>query len=737
MSNRRLRITSLNVCGLRSKTIFPEFHEFTSAYDIIGFQETKTDQLDDLTLTGFILKFKHRNNLAKRRSGGIALAYKKELGHFITVIDSPSKLVLWFTISKRLTKSIDLLCGIIYIPPEGSDYSANFPYQDIECELYAHTDKYQNILLFGDFNSRTKNLPDIIEIDPYICTRFNSQELSIEYETEMSYFDNNNTRISFQRTNKDTNMNNYGYRMLDFCKCNNLYILNGRTAKDKDKGICTCKGVSTIDYFLCSSQIIPLINDFYVNDFSQILSDAHCPVSLEIKLQLPCEQEHVNNHSSSDESKRVKLWDETLKDEFLYNIDLNAFDKINENISCLRLERNITQNDIDCIVESFNKVIITSAEKSFGTYKISDQSNASSKPLSWFGRKCTKARKQFHTARFQYKLRKSFENKERLKTASKSYKYIVKSSHTKFQQNNIANIRSLKYCNPKKYWKLLNGKKKDSVAAEAESLFQHFKNINFDENLENMPTNISSTDMVNEEINEPFTEDEIRNAIKSLKNNKASGIDLILNEQLKILSHMISPILVNLFNLVFDTGIIPEAWTLGMIQPIFKNKGNASDPSNYRPITLISCLGKVFTQILNNRIQKYADENDIITHCQSGFRKKYSTTDNIFILHNLIDLVCKSKKSVFCSFIDLKQAFDRVWREGLWEKLSVYHINGKCLKIIQSIYRNIKSCVIVNNNKTDFFLSNIGVRQGENLSPFLFNIFLNDLDFFFRENDAL
>ena len=134
----------------------------------------------------------------------------------------------------------------------------------------------------------------------------------------------------------------------------------------------------------------------------------------------------------------------------------------------------------------------------------------------------------------------------------------------------------------------------------------------------------------------------------------------------------------------------------------------------------------MFTQILNNRIQKYADENDIIT----GFRKKYSTIDNIFILYNLIDLVCKSKKSVFCSFIDLKQAFDRVWREGLSEKLSVYHINGKCLKIIQSIYRNIKPCVILNNNKTDFFLSNIGVRRGENISPFLFNIFLNDLDFF-------
>ena len=88
----------------------------------------------------------------------------------------------------------------------------------------------------------------------------------------------------------------------------------------------------------------------------------------------------------------------------------------------------------------------------------------------------------------------------------------------------------------------------------------------------------------------------------------------------------------------------------------------------------------------------------------SGFQKNHSTIDNIFILHNLVDLICKNKQSVFCAFIDLKQAFDKAWREGLWEKLSTHRINGKCLRIIQSIYKNIKSCVIINNNKTDFFL---------------------------------
>ena len=221
-----------------------------------------------------------------------------------------------------------------------------------------------------------------------------------------------------------------------------------------------------------------------------------------------------------------------------------------------------------------------------------------------------------------------------------------------------------------------------------------------------------------------------------MKNNKASGIDLILNEHLKTLSQTLSPILVNLFNLIFDTGIFPEIWTLGMINPIYKNKGDIKDPSNYRPITLLSCLGKVFTAVLNTRIQNYIEENQLLNDCQSGFRKDHSTTDNIFILHNLIDLVCKGKKNLFCAFINLKQAFDKVWRDGLWEKLILHNIKGKCLRIIKKIYGNIKSCVLVNGSKTDFFISNIGVRQGENLSPLLFNLFLNDLNEYFRTNQC-
>ena len=78
------------------------------------------------------------------------------------------------------------------------------------------------------------------------------------------------------------------------------------------------------------------------------------------------------------------------------------------------------------------------------------------------------------------------------------------------------------------------------------------------------------------------------------------------------------------FNLVLDSGIIPESWSSGNIKPVYKNKGNPSDPDNFRAITLISCVGKLFTFILNSRLNFFANDLNIISENQDGFRKGYS-----------------------------------------------------------------------------------------------------------------
>lgn len=115
---------------------------------------------------------------------------------------------------------------------------------------------------------------------------------------------------------------------------------------------------------------------------------------------------------------------------------------------------------------------------------------------------------------------------------------------------------------------------------------------------------------------------------------------------------------------------------------------------------------------------------NVLAEEQAGFRRGYGTTDHIFNLKCLIDLYLFRGRKLFCAFIDYKKAFDSVNRTYLWQKLLSNNIDGKMFKIIHSLYAHVKSSVRIGNLKSASFSSNIGVRQGENLSPVLFSLFL-------------
>ena len=100
----------------------------------------------------------------------------------------------------------------------------------------------------------------------------------------------------------------------------------------------------------------------------------------------------------------------------------------------------------------------------------------------------------------------------------------------------------------------------------------------------------------------------------------------------------------------------------------------------------------------------------------------------MFIMTLLIDFLKHSNQKLYCAFIDFSKAFDNVWRVGLWSKLYKNDINGRFLTLVQNMYKNIKSCVQLDDDISDFFPSYAGVRQGENLSPLLFCMYLNDLE---------
>ena len=155
-----------------------------------------------------------------------------------------------------------------------------------------------------------------------------------------------------------------------------------------------------------------------------------------------------------------------------------------------------------------------------------------------------------------------------------------------------------------------------------------------------------------------------------------------------------------MFNIVLNTGIVPKDLTNGIIHPIYKNKGCKNDPLNFRGITILSYFGKLFNSILNDRITTFLEQSNLLGKEQAGFRKKFSTVDHLFTLYDIIDILLSKKKRLYCAFLD---AFDKIDRAYLWQKLISQNVNGKILTVIQNLYANAKSCIKVNDKMSDFF----------------------------------
>ena len=236
--------------------------------------------------------------------------------------------------------------------------------------------------------------------------------------------------------------------------------------------------------------------------------------------------------------------------------------------------------------------------------------------------KQTKKRREYFSAKHKAKKSKSVFDLEELKIKSKEYKSCLRIAERKMQNSWHRELRSLKSNNPREYWKKIQRKKHSSVPVALQNLYEHFKSLNESET-ENEGTNLRenileqnisqnvSFDYDMESLNSDITEDEIISAIKKLKSGKAAGEDLVYNEYIKNSIPQLSETYCKLFNKVLDTGDIPEEWMNGIILPLYKGKGSKTDCNNYRGITLLSCVGKLFTSILNERLSYFIESNNI------------------------------------------------------------------------------------------------------------------------------
>jgi hypothetical protein len=333
-------------------------------------------------------------------------------------------------------------------------------------------------------------------------------------------------------------------------------------------------------------------------------------------------------------------------------------------------------------------------------------------------------------------------------TKRKQYKKLIKRQKENHKDNIIKQLSSNTH-DPSTFWKLLDTLRNADIenSSPAENIpitdwTSHFKGISLKSEKHNTNTLLPLITQLEKEaannlshiLNQPFTISEIKSVIKNLKNNKSSGIDMITNEMLKNGQSILLPAICKLFNTVFNSKCFPTKWNISAITPIHK-KGCNFNPDNYRGISITSCLGKCFTSVLSNRLIKYIDDNNIISDHQAAFRKSSRTSDHMFVLKSLLNKYTSKKKGkLYTCFVDFRKAFDSVWREALLYKILKLGIRGNFYWILKYMYTNSFSCVKLPQGLSEQFNTELGIRQGDCLSPILFNLFINDIGAMFNKH---
>ena len=220
---------------------------------------------------------------------------------------------------------------------------------------------------------------------------------------------------------------------------------------------------------------------------------------------------------------------------------------------------------------------------------------------------------------------------------------------------------------------------------------------------------------------------EIKSIIRKLKNKKSPGMDGLRNNTLKILPHKHIMAICNIINAIMRHQYFPPAWKEAIVVCIPKVGKPLSAPSSYRPISLLNSLSKVAESVILQRLSTIIKNKNLIPDCQHGFRTGHSTCHQLLRVTELIADNMNRRRHTSMLLLDIQQAFDRVWHEGLIYKLIANNIPHYLIGTIKSYLSDRIIRVRVGNTLSSPKAISAGVPQGSKLSPLLFTLFCHDL----------
>ena len=708
MTRQHIKVLYWNIHGIYSRAIGEknqdkELIRIVEEFDIICISELHTDKT--ISIPGFVLKkqkFRPKVNKSPKISGGIAVYAKQNIENNFHLIPNNNVDSIWIRTNPSESKAVRL--GFYYCSPEKK--SSNF-FDTIQREIERFGDDY-NTYIFGDMNARTKTEQEIIIHDK------SDDEFGISTTIHIPPPPRNSEDMKL--------LNKRGKDLLDICKINDLVIANGRTMGDLF-GKYTChqtSGSSVVDYLISTYKSRENIIDFSVGSFLPTLSD-HCSIQATISTGMILHEE---------EYAEVELLDLPPKYIWSREHDLPFKDKLESEPFKQKVSQIMSSGNRPNLVHDIRNLLTEAADqcKIKKTRKKRGKQDA-----PWFDEECKGLKNSISTN--GKKLRRNpgdvsireklYEEKRQLSKLVKKKKFLYKKSIVDEMCQNLSSGEK------KEYWKMLrklDGPPDTTKYMHEQQLISHFKSILNDPNADRIiNSNKEYSRYDTSDLNGKIDKDELSLARKVLKNGKSPGLDTVLNEMIDPLAELYPELLLKLFNSILSNTWISEDWLMSLITAIHK-KGAKEDPDNYRGISLMSCMAKLFLTIINNRLTTFALEHKILSPGQLGFVSGNRTSDPHIILNNIVQKYChRKKKKLFGCFVDFSKAFDSVPRDLLLDKLSKNGINGKVFEIIKTIYTEDKASVKFGDKFSPTFRTNRGVRQGCVLSPLLFNIFLSDI----------
>jgi hypothetical protein len=741
--------------------------------DVCCIQEThlKPDESLENKLIGYKWFGYNRSKLHKKAnkgSGGIGMFVKLSLinCYTVNVVDRCIDGILGVKFVDKVTQ-FSFLIYVCYLPPEDSPYSKQTTdyFGHLISELYLNND-VDVVIFCGDYNARISSMNDIVEeFDKGLPER-----KVIDNCAAQSY--------------------GHGETFVEFLKDARLCLLNGRFCPELDNYTSIShRGLAVVDYIITPHDCFHNFNSFEVMATTKLIDDMHLAHLLNSRCKAPdhsvlkttfqiynkterlsgnqeivVETLNIKNSLPTDHLFRRYQFDDVHQDFMQNEIWCSTINSLIDHF----LEIRLNQDEVD---RSYTIVCETVFREMDKYLKYADCSKSTRKRLRnskpYWNETLTKLWKNMNKAEHAYTKCKGPNLNKRQKRydfilARKIFDKSLRNAERNYFRKKLSDIEANCTDDPRKFWdhirKLgprtntkvpmkvydVNGLVSDDINTVLDKWKHEFSSLY---NFEPTPNdefdyeflsqckhrkNIREEEMLKEEyecnpdINADFSYDEIEKIVDKLKSNKASGFDCIPNNVLK--NKDFKMLLYNMFCKFFNVGILPSVWLKALITPI--PKGGNKDPFvplHYRGISLLSCVCKVYSSILNRRIVNYFEFMNLFSDAQNGFRKGRSCSDHIFTLTSIIRNRQAQNLPTFASFIDMQKAFDWVNRDLLFYKLLLHNIDGKVYKSVKSLYNHPTACIKLNNRLTDWFEVESGVKQGDTLSPTLFSIFINDL----------